>query len=222
MEGAFFPGFWTGLVKGGKARENALNNLNSPVQKLVSLGFEQEVRNKLASEGLSPTEISERIHPLPENFDKQLKKLPDGPFQEQKEQSSLLGEPFQAGSPLGIVGAAANKFYKPERTMKTYDQVLEQSPKEIEKMNNRLAKFLQETITPDMSLAVLRHKLWKDKNYDWRQFGPALNKATKNGLTLTAAQRGELSEINSQAPRDSLSEIFTDWPRFIQYYRGNK
>ncbi len=73
-----------------------------------------------------------------------------------------------------------------------------------------------------MSLAVVRDKLVKDKDFGWTGFGPALQQAVTDGLNLTESQRAELSEVNSQAPRDSLSEIFTDWPRVIQYFRGNK
>jgi hypothetical protein len=180
LEAAFIPGFFTGLVGGKKSRQEKLSKLDDPVRNLVSLGKEADVRKKLASEHLSPTEIEERIHPLPKDFNNRLSKFPSNPNQKNW------------------------------------------TLKQLESHNKSVSDWLKNNITPDMSLAVVRDKLVKDKNFEWTGFAPAIQQAVTDGLNLTESQRAELSEVNTQAPRDSLSEIFTDWPRFIQYFRGNK
>lgn len=55
------------LVAGGDTREKALHALSGTARKLADMGFEQDVRNKLASEHLSPTEIQEVLKPLPKD-----------------------------------------------------------------------------------------------------------------------------------------------------------
>lgn len=68
-----YPGLW----KGKFGREERLGRLDNTVKRLVDMGFEQEVRQKLHDKSLSPTEIEERIHPLSEKTSKQLGSLPD-------------------------------------------------------------------------------------------------------------------------------------------------
>jgi hypothetical protein len=209
LETAFVPGFFTGLVKGPKAREDSLKNLTKPVKALVDQGFEQQVRKKLASEYLSPTEIEEVIHPLTPEVNKALKNAPSAPFFEE----NRLFEPTPGGAFGGILE---------KRGIKTFEEVSKKNPQIINQMNKNLGKWLRQNVTETTPLSVIRHRLVKEKGYDWRQFGPALDLAIKDGLKLSEAQGAELSEINTQPPRDSLSEIFSDWPRAIQYLRGNK
>lgn len=212
LNDAFIPSFFTGLTKGPKPRETALKTLTGPVNQLIKLGREQEVRPQLAQMGLSPTEIEEVIHPMPDRFNNTLKTLPKGPFSEEQMTPGKydLGELIETGR---------NK-QKPQ--FKSYDELSKESPQEIEKLNNILSNFLKKNLTKDMSLSVLRHKLVKEKGYDWRQFGPALDKAVADGLELSEAQNGELTEVYNKAPRDSLSEIFTDWDRPYRYFKGEK
>lgn len=204
LETAFIPGFFTGLLS-KKNREKTLDRLNEPVKKLVDLGKENQVRSKLASEYLSPTEIEGRINPLPKSAEKAIETLPKGTFP--KDQTTRT---YEKGFP---------EDYK---TFKSYDEVIEKSPKALETQNNRLAKWLTENVTPETSLLVLRDRIINDRDYDWRQYSEALKMARDRGLNLTASQNNELSTVNTQAPQDSLSDIFTDWGRAMQYLRGNK
>ncbi len=206
LDAALIPKFFTGLVKGPQEREATLKRLDTPVQELVRLGQEQYARKKLAEEGLSRTEIEERIHPLPDDFNARFKQLPKGPF-----------KPEQRYETVGQYGS-----YREKSPFKSYDEVLKTSPKTIESMNKNLANWLGKNLTQDMPLSVIRHKVWNDKHYDWRQFPEALSIARKNGLKLSASQQAELAEISTQAPRQSLSDIFTDWGRWIDYFKGVK
>lgn len=211
LNDAFIPSFFTGLTKGAKPREDALKTLTGPVNQLIKLGREQEVRPQLAEMGLSPTEIEEAIHPMPDKFNNTLKTLPKGPFSQEE----------MAPSRYDISEAISGENrQKPQ--FKSYDELNKDSPKEVEKLNGVLANFLKKNITKDMSLSVLRHKLVKEKGYDWRQFGPALDKAVADGLELSTAQNGELTEVYNKPPRDSLSEIFTDWDRPYRFIKGEK
>jgi SOS response regulatory protein OraA/RecX len=65
------------MVEGGDSREKALKSLSGTAKKLAEMGFEQDVRNKLASEHLSPTEIQEVLKPLPKEQLARLNSLPD-------------------------------------------------------------------------------------------------------------------------------------------------
>jgi hypothetical protein len=205
LDTAFYPGFFTGLIKGGKSREESLKTLDQPVQELVRIGQEPMVRQKLATEGLSPTEIEERIHPLPKDFKAKLSTLPNAPFY-----------PTEIASPQEVMEE------KPR--LKSFDQVQKENPKIIDSLNNKLGKWLYTTLkdNPNLSLSVLRSKVVDDKHYDWRQFSPALLVAREMGFKPNAAQQAELTEVNTQPPRNSLSDIFKDWGRWYDYIRGNK
>lgn len=65
------------LIEGGDTREKALNALSGTARKLAEMGFEQDVRNKLASEHLSPTEIQEVLKPLPKDQLAKINTFPD-------------------------------------------------------------------------------------------------------------------------------------------------
>lgn len=89
------------------------------------------------------------------------------------------------------------------------------------KNENILADFIRKNLG-DGSLLVLRHKLMKEKGYDWQQTSKAFEKAVGNGLPVNQSQATELTEFTSQPPRDSLVDIFSDWGRPFDYLRGRK
>ena len=117
------------------------------------------VRQKLAAEHLSPTEVEERIHPL------------------SKETASKLSS-FQPAGKL------------PEKVKQ-----------------QKLSSFFKDNITPGVSLLVLRDKLTKDKGYNWEEIGPAIRDAQLQGVKLTPEQNTEMTELETQPPRDSLLNI---------------
>lgn len=163
------------MLAGGPTREDALKRLDPVVKDLVDLGFEPQVRQKLAQESLSPTEVEERIHPLTKQAESSLKTFPEA---------------------KGL---------------------------SVERREKDLSDFFSKNVTPDTSLLVLRHKLWNDKGYDWQEIGPSIRRAEmEKGLRLTPAQRTEMSELETQPPRQSLIDVFSDWGRWIDYIRGNK
>lgn len=203
LDNAFVPGFFTGLFKGPKSREDSLNNLNGTVKKLVDQGFEQEVRQKLASEYLSPTEIEERIHPLQKKTEMELSNLKKGTFPKDEIEGFDKGTPSRKKSPF------------------SYEEVLEKEPKAIDAQNKRLADFLKKNVDKETSLLVLRDKLW-NKDYDWRQISDAMNMAFPGRKDLTQAQINEMTQLETQAPTQSLSDVFSDWWRIIGNIRGQK
>jgi len=69
---------------------------------------------------------------------------------------------------------------------------------------------------------ALANKIWEDKSYHWDQMGPALRQAVEKGLVLEPHQLAEMSEINSQPPRQSLPDMFKDWWRVFQNFAGAK
>lgn len=85
----------------------------------------------------------------------------------------------------------------------------------------RLSDFMFKNVKPEDSLLVMRNKLWKDKNYDWRQINDAFAEAREKGLQLSAEQDRELAEL-STPPRESLLDIFYDWGRIGDKILGRK
>lgn len=189
LDKAFFPGVGIGAAKTlgeigapflahfinkSEDREKAINRLQPTVRKLLDLGFEPQVRQKLASESLSPTEVEEVIHPLSKETSQKISSFP-----------------------------LASKIPQNKR-------------------QEHLSNFFKSNVDKDTSLLVLRHKLWNDKDYNWEEIGPAIREAQTKGLKLTPAQETEMAEVESQAPRQSLGDIFQGWGRWIDYVRGNK
>lgn len=110
-----------------------------------------------------------------------------------------------------------------QQTIKNIDSLPngdQKKPAEIKQ--KQLIDFFKKNVTPDSSLLVLRHKLWNDKNYDWNEVSEALQQAMNQGLKLTTSQQTELPEFTTQAPRQSLSDVFQGYGRWIDYLRGNK
>lgn len=201
IEKTFIPGIGSGLL--GKDRPSALKRLEKTVQDQVELGLEGDVREKLAKEYLSPTEIESLIHPIQAKTEKAIQKFPQGDFK--------IGKP----SPYDIWGY-------PEQPKVSYEEMLEKNPEKLQKQQNELSNFFLKNIDPNTSLLVMREKLWKDKGYDWRQIGPAIREAISKGLKLSQSQSTEMSDIETQPPLQSLPDIFQDWDRVVKYLRGNK
>lgn len=91
-----------------------------------------------------------------------------------------------------------------------------------EKRIDMLADFYKKNVKPDTSLLVLRHKLWKDKNYSWQEQAQAIDKAQRNGLELEGSQKTELTEFTSKPPGESLLDIFRDWDQIGKFITGKK
>jgi len=198
----FIPGLGSGLL--GKNRKAALKRMEPTVQDQAARGLEQETRKLLADNFVSPTEIEELLHPLTPQKEKAIKSLPNGTFPaETGEQLSFFANPVK--TPLG-----------------SYEEATERSPQKMQEMQNNLTDFFLKNVDDNTSLLVLRDKLWHDKDYDWRQIGPAIREAEKKGLKLNTAQYTEMSDIETQPPRQSLPDIFQDWDRVTQFFRGNK
>lgn len=211
LENALIPGFFTGLMQGPKPREIALKRMTGTIQDLIKAGQEPYVRTTLAKEGLSPTEIEEGIHPLTENTFNAFEKMPKGFFPANK---SLFD-----GSDVEIIKGQPKLK---DNTFVDYETALEKAPKEMKAMQNRLSSFFKNNVNNDTSLLVLRHKLWNDKDYDWRQIGPAIREAMSKGLKLNHAQLSELTELETQPPRQSIADVFADWGRWQDKIKGVK
>jgi len=52
--------------------------------------------------------------------------------------------------------------------------------------------------------------------------GVDTSQAEQMGLKLNDSQRAEMADINTQAPYESLPEIFQSFDRFWMMMRGNK
>lgn len=203
LERAFIPDIGSGLL--GRNREGYLKRLEEPVRNLVKSGLEDDVREYLANQYLSPTEISELVRPMNNDQRKALETFPKGEFRT---------KPLPQ-SDFDIFGL-------PAIPRNNYEEMQVTDPDKIQGMNEKLADFFLDNVNKETSLLPLRHDLVMEKDYDWRQIPDALRIAQEKGLKLTPRQQTELVEINTQSPRQSLGEIFQDWGRIVQYFRGNK
>lgn len=207
FENANIPGFISGVLRGGKYREEQLNRLQLLAKPLVDMGEEEIVRSKLAEQGLSKTEIEGVINPLNKDVMNQIKSFTNAPYEKQLEKWSEIEEARRQGKKIS--------------KEKSYDRLLQEKPDLMNQYENKIIDFISKNVKPNTSLTNLRYELEREKNVDWRQFYKALEKSIENGLELSANQRGELSEL-SGAPRDSLMDIFQDTGRWIDYFRKAK
>lgn len=185
LDQAFVPGVVSGIAqKGGFGvlgnlltanRDKTLRELHGTVKELIDMGFEPMVRNKLASEHLSPTEVEEAIHPLSKS-----------------------------------TSAAINNFPSSSKIP-------------ADKRQDRISGFIKDTLkhSPDTSLLVLRHKLWDEKGYDWKEIANAINQPDITSH-LSDAQKAELLTVENDPPVQSLTDIFRGYGRWIDYLRGTK
>lgn len=205
LQKAFIPGIGSGLI--GKNRAEALKSIENSVQDLVKAGLEQETRNKLADEYLTPTEIEGLIHPLTPQKSKTIQSLPKSVFPLNKENRPTTKRGFLEQEPSEFV---------------SYEEAKVTAPKELQFMQDQLADFFMKNIDKETSLLQLRDKIVHDKDYDWRQIGPAIRQAMEMGLKLEPFQSTEMTDVETQPPYDSLGDIFRDWDRIPKYLRGNK
>jgi len=198
LQNAFIPGFWRGLVTTKQGRSDTLKRLNPLVKANIEAGFEPETREFLASQGLSPTEVEEQIHPLSNSLERKINSIPNISFK-----------------PLSPIDQQTGRISNENRW--------EQLPEKLRKTyENDLKNFIKNNVDKDTSLSVLRHKLWSEKNYPWTIIGPAIRQAQGEGLKLDPWQETEMTEIETQPPRNSLSDIFLDWWRPIEFIKGAK
>lgn len=209
---AFIPGIGSALF--GTNREEALKNLTPTLQDNKERGLEQEDRQYLAGEHLSPTEIELAYHPQTPKLKKGISSFPKGLFPAQTKSTwSDVEKVFTEGK---LPNSKTSPFV-------SYDEALEKDPEIIQVMQNRLADFFKNNVDNNTSLLGIRHSLWKDKDYDWRQIGPAIRQATAQGLRLNADQERELADLETQAPMESLPDLFKDvLNRTPAIIRGNK
>lgn len=204
LERTFIPGLGQGLL--GQNRSQALKNLQKPVENLVKQGYEDDAREQMAANYMSPSEIEETIRPLTNQKLKAIEKLPNGSFPAHKTQAlDIFSTKPELKYPLG-----------------TFEEAQITHPKELEKMQNELSNFFLKNVDKNTALLPLRDKIWEEKDYDWQQFAPAIEQAIGKGLELTDRQQTEMADISTQPPRQSLPDIFKSLDRVIQYFRGNK
>lgn len=204
LERTFIPGLGQGLL--GQNRAQALKNLQKPVENLVKQGYEDDAREQMAENYMSPSEIEETIRPLTNQKLKAIEKLPNGSFPAHKTEGlDIFSTKPALKYPLG-----------------TFEEAQITHPKELEKMQNELSDFFLKNVDKNTALLPLRDKIWEEKDYDWQQFSPAIEQAIQKGLKLTDRQQTEMADISTQPPRQSLPDIFKSMDRVIQYFRGNK
>lgn len=207
LQRAFIPGIGSGLI--GKNRDEALKRLVPETQDLIKMGREDQARKYLASQYLSPTELEEQVHPLQKKQEINISKLPKGVF------------PAQKKATYGDVAETFRGRMK-QNPFVSYETAKEKAPKAMEAMQNRLSDFFLNNVDENTSLLPLTNKLWEEKDYDWRQFAPALKQAQEKGLKLNPRQSAEMTDISTQPPIQSLPDIFQDWWRTLQFLRGAK
>lgn len=164
------------LVAGGNKREDAIKRFQPVADRMIKQGREPILRNKLAEQGLSATDIEGLVHPL--------------------SRSPKVSQAVNALPPASKRNPASNV--------------------------DTISNFFKDNLDRNSSLLVLRHKLWKDKGYDWKDIATGLQKAISQGLPINPSQGTEMTEFTTQPPRDSLLDIFSNFGRFIDYFRGAK
>lgn len=209
IDRAFIPGLGSALF--GKDRNQALERIKPTIQDNIKNGLEQETRDKLVDNYLSPTEIETLIHPMTPKQEKAISSLPRGFFPaETKKQFEESG--YKKG--LG--------YQKEKSPFISYDEAKIRAPQELQKMQDTLANFFIENVDKDTSLLGLREKIWEDRDYDWQQIGPAIRQAIKMGLKLEPFQMTEMTDIETQAPMPSIPDLFNDLGRYVKFQRGER
>lgn len=119
LEKTFIPGVGSGLL--GRDRDKALKKITPDVQRLIALGRENQVREYLANQYLSPTEIAEQIHPLTPEKSKAIDQVPRSFFPLNKGQ-------VEEGKPV-------------KSPFVNYETALEKAPQQMQKMQDKLSVF---------------------------------------------------------------------------------
>lgn len=204
---AFIPGIGNGLL--GQNRDQAIKNLGPAVRDNAKRGLEQEDRKFLAENYVTPTEIESLYHPPTPKLEKAISSVPKGIFPAQKKKT--WGD---------VADVYRGKMDK--NPFVSYEEAVERDPQAMQIMQDNLANFFTKNVDKDTSLLGVRQELWDKKDYDWRQIGPAIRQAEKNGLKLQPFQQRELDIIETQPPLQSLPDIFKDWSRIENFFRGGK
>lgn len=209
LQNAFIPGFFKSLINSNETRDKALRRLENPIQEILKLNpaLEPKIRADLQAEYLSPTEVDLAINPLSEKTKNNLKNMPKGIFPNEGTNIS-----YEKGHPQVV-----------KKTFASYDDAVKNAPREMEIMNKRLVNFLKQNVNENTTLLGLRHSLW-EKDYDWRQIGDAMQEAAtgENAIKYSPNQKAELTQLQTQAPIQSISDIFRNWGNLQDYLRGQK
>lgn len=83
----------------------------------------------------------------------------------------------------------------------------------------RLDSLLEKNFSPNESLLAIRHRLWNEKSYDWREVAEAMKKLEPR---MSEFQKLEMNTIENSPPIQSLSDIFQGWYRLGAYLSGAK
>lgn len=201
IEKAYVPGEASGLVRGGKFREEQLQRLTPQVQSLIKYGKETYARNALTRLGVTMTEFEKMAHPINESTQKNINALPKSIYPSKKD-LDLLHKPWIAG----------------EYIYDTAKQAL--NPKKYQEGVNHLTDFIRQN-APGNSLLALRDDITNKKDYDWTQYWDGLQNAIKEGLQLTPSQEAELEDLRNP-PKDTLPNIFRGLGNFLQFFQGAK
>ena len=210
LKRSFIPGADNALL--GMDRQKALKRLEGPVKNNQARGLEQFDREYLAENYLTPTEIESLYHPITPRLDKAISQMPRGLFPAQKKKTwGDVSDVF-----TGKADLKGTPFV-------SYEEALEKAPQQLETMQHNLADFFLKNVDKDTSLSALTEKIWDTRDYDWRQFGPALNEARQKGLKLEPFQERELANVETQPPIQSLPALFQDFGnRIMPFIRGSK
>lgn len=141
-----------------ESRQNVLKRLDPQIKRLVDLGFEQEVRQKLSDKMLSPTEIEERIHPLPEKTQHDLSALPKNSGSEKSDERlrNFLDKSITSGTSLLVLRDRLwnEKNYDWQKIAKIMNEVISKPGFNISAaQQNELATL--ETEAPRQSLGYI-------------------------------------------------------------------
>jgi hypothetical protein len=177
LDSKTYPGVIRGLLGGPSVREGRLKELDATVKRLVNMGFEPQVREKLSSatSGLSPAEIEERIHPFSDETKIELSKLPS--------QGPLL----QSEKNLGKKEEQVKEFIQKNVTNDTSLLALRNRLWQDKGYDwKRISKIMNEALDPQKLTAAQTNELGiletepprQSLNYIFRDIGNFLN-ATK-------------------------------------------
>jgi hypothetical protein len=106
-----------------------------------------------------------------------------------------------------------------EKTIHSINSIPEASKIPQASHAKRLDKLLEENFSKDESLLAIRHRLWNEKGYDWKEIAESMKKIEDK---MSPFQKLEMTTIETSPPIQSLSDIFQGWDRFASYLSGAK
>lgn len=195
LEGIAVPG-----ILNASERQEYIGRAGDTMRLLQKMGREADTFTWGAKNGLTMFEMQNELYPASFELKKAVHYAPRGMFPINDEK----GKPHQVSQ---------------------YNKFLEQgNEKEILRSNYGLSQWMRQNLKPEDSLLVMRDKLMRDKDYDWKQFGQALAMAMQgeNGIKLSAHQIAEHGDFATQGPRDALPLVLKDLSRIYDYNVGKK